>query len=274
MLAQVPRATRATGRAPPRWRLWHNTGRLTAGDASMTTRREIRAMMASTSLALALVLSLACAGKNQEERTAATAGGGSEAPASPAGEAPGLAPVPSHQTEMPGQGSMSDMSPHGQAAGGESGHLTWTAPQAWIEERPKSSMRMAQYRLPASPGDKDDGECVVYYFGAGQGGDVKSNLDRWAGQFTGPGSTTPKFSTAKTGGLTIDTAEVRGTYMPSPMAMGGGPEPQPKARYMLLGAIVPGPDANWFFKCTGPEKTMDASRAGFDALIASVQPAH
>lgn len=241
----------------------------------MTTRRAIRAMVGPTSLALALILSMACAGKKQEERAAKVPGGDGEgAPASPAGEAPGLAPVPSHQTEMPDQGSMSDMSPHGQAAAAASGHLTWTAPQGWIEEPPKSSMRMAQYRLPASPGDKEDGECVVYYFGAGQGGDVKSNLDRWASQFTGPGTNAPKFSTAKAGGLTIDRAEVRGTYTPSPMAMGGGPEPQPKANYMLLGAIVPGPDANWFFKCTGPEKTMEANRPGFDALLASIRPAH
>jgi hypothetical protein len=239
----------------------------------MTTRRAIRAMLGPTSLALALVLSVACAGKNQEERTAKVAGGGSEgSPSSSEGGSPALAPVPSHQSAMPGQDSMSDMSPHGQAAAGASGHLTWTAPHGWIEEQPKSSMRQAQYRLPASSGDTDDGECVVYYFGAGQGGDVKSNLDRWASQFTGPGSTTPKFSSAKTGGLTIDKAEVRGTYTPSPMAMGGGPEPQPNANYMLLGAIVPGPDANWFFKCTGPEKTMAANRASFDAMLASIQP--
>ncbi|HKB08196.1 MAG TPA: hypothetical protein VKF61_07965 [Candidatus Polarisedimenticolia bacterium] len=240
----------------------------------MTTRRAIRAMVGPASLALALVLCMGCAGKNQEETTATVSGGGEGTPASSEGGNTALAPVPSHQTEMPGQGSMSDMAPHGQAAGGAAGHLTWTAPQGFIEERPKSSMRMAQYRLPASPGDTEDGECVVYYFGAGQGGDVKSNLDRWASQFTGPGSTTPKLSTSKAGGLSIDRAEVRGTYTPSPMAMGGGPEPQPKSHYMLLGAIVPGPDANWFFKCTGPEKTMEANRAGFDSLLASIQPAH
>jgi hypothetical protein len=57
------------------------------------------------------------------------------------------------------------------------------------------------------------------------------------------------------------------------MMMGGGPQPQPKTDYMLLGAIVPGPDANWFFKCTGPQKTMEANRAPFDALLASVRPA-
>ena len=40
---------------------------------------------------------------------------------------------------------------------------------------------------------------------------------------------------------------------------------------MLLGAIVPGADANWFFRCTGPEKTIAANRAAFDGFIASVK---
>ncbi|HYS78526.1 MAG TPA: hypothetical protein VEO94_06785 [Candidatus Dormibacteraeota bacterium] len=115
----------------------------------------------------------------------------------------------------------------GQAGGGGSGEIVWTTPKEWTEETPTSSMRKAQYRLPAAPGDKEDGECVVYYFGAGQGGDVKSNLDRWASQFPGWGSTPPKFSEMKAGALTVSRAEVRGTYTPSPMGMGGGPGRSP-----------------------------------------------
>ncbi len=37
------------------------------------------------------------------------------------------------------------------------------------------------------------------------------------------------------------------------------------------GASPPGPDANWFFKCTGPEKTMQANAQRFDRRIASVR---
>src|SRR6185295_20320460 len=133
------------------------------------------------------------------------------------GEGSALVPVPSHEPVQSG-----------------SREVTWTAPEAWIEEAPKSAMRKAQYRLPSAPGDTEEGECVVYYFGAGQGGDVKSNLNRWASQFVGWGSSPPKFSEMKVAGRTISRAEVRGTYTPSPMAMGGDPEPQPKPDYMLL----------------------------------------
>ncbi len=209
--------------------------------------------------------SVACVG-GQEARTAAPAPVAVAAPegAPPAsdGVAVPISPLPSHHPALTGQ-----------AEGVAPGELAWTVPKEWTEEPPKSGMRKAQYRVPAAQGDKEDGECVVYYFGAGQGGDVKSNLDRWAAQFTGRGSTPPKFSQMQAGGRTISRAEVRGTYTASPMSMGGGPEPEPKPDYMLLGAIVPGPEANWFFKCTGPGNTMEANRARFDALLASVRGA-
>jgi hypothetical protein len=41
---------------------------------------------------------------------------------------------------------------------------------------------------------------------------------------------------------------------------------------MLLGAIARGPDANWFFKATGPRTTMEANRAAFDGLVQSIRP--
>src|SRR5437867_483557 len=81
-----------------------------------------------------------------------------------------------------------------------------------------------------------------------------------AAQFSGLGSESPRLSESKIGGVTVSRVEVGGTYTPSPMSMMGGPAPQPKPGYILLGAIVPGPDSNWFFKCTGPEKTMKANR--------------
>ena len=150
--------------------------------------------------------------------------------------------------------------------------ITWSAPAGWKVETPKSSMRRAQYRLPASAGGSEDGECVVFYFGPGQGGDVRSNIDRWAAQFSGPDGSapTPTVSEVRAGGRTVTRVEVSGTYHPSAMMMAGGPTPAPKPGFLLLGAIVPGGDANWFFKCTGPQKTMGDNREAFDALIASI----
>ncbi len=40
---------------------------------------------------------------------------------------------------------------------------------------------------------------------------------------------------------------------------------------MLLGAIVRGPDANWFFKALGPAQTLEEHRGRFEALLASIR---
>ena len=221
----------------------------------MAARDALRGATRCAGLAMALVLEAACGGRTQEP---------------PAAAAP-LEPVPAHALAMPGQ-----QAPPGNDAtqeGAPAGEVRWTAPKEWIEVTPSSQMRRAQYRLPAVSSDTEDGECVVYYFGAGQGGDVQANIQRWVAQFSGPGSESPRTTEIKIGDLSASRVEVGGTYTPSPMSMMGGPAPQPKPGYILLGAIVPGPDSNWFFKCTGPEKTMKANRARFDALLGSLQVA-
>ena len=224
------------------------------------------------SLAMLLLLASACGGRTEEQAAAAPpATGDDRSQASHERAETTLVPMPAHAPTIPGQAA-----PAGHEAipgGASSGEVRWTAPKEWTEVTPSSQMRRAQYRLRAVSSDTEDGECVVYYFGAGQGGDVQANIQRWVAQFSGPGSESPRTTEIKIGDLSASRVEVGGTYTPSPMSMMGGPAPQPKPGYILLGAIVPGPDSNWFFKCTGPEKTMKANRARFDALLSSLQVA-
>jgi hypothetical protein len=131
-------------------------------------------------------------------------------------------------------------------------------------------MRKAQYALPAAAGDPEGGQCAVFYFGPGQGGDIQANIDRWASQLTDAsgGHPTPTVAESNVGGRKVLKVSMEGTYTNSPM-MGGDSAPKPGT--LLLGAIVEGADANWFFKCTGPKKTMESRRQEFDSLIASVR---
>jgi hypothetical protein len=62
--------------------------------------------------------------------------------------------------------------------------LKWTPPVGW-KSSGTTSMRAATYPVAAASGDRQGAECVVYFFGAGQGGSVQANIDRWEGQFTG-----------------------------------------------------------------------------------------
>lgn len=149
--------------------------------------------------------------------------------------------------------------------------LVWTAPAGWESVPPSSSMRRAQYRIPGANG-AGDGECAVFYFGSGQGGDPMSNAQRWAAQFFGADGK-PATGTLKTRELTVGASKVmmveaRGSYDPGPMMGGQG---GPQAGWALLGAIAQGPDANWFFKLVGPEATIEANRAAFDTLIQSLR---
>jgi len=132
-------------------------------------------------------------------------------------------------------------------------------------------MRAATYSVPAAAGDSDPGECVVYFFGQGQGGGVEANLERWKGQMKGPGGKPVEAKTAKrkVRNLPVTTIDASGEYtgMGGPMAASRTVKPG----YRLLGAIIEGPGGNVFLKFTGPAKTVAANQAKFEQLLNSFQ---
>jgi hypothetical protein len=152
--------------------------------------------------------------------------------------------------------------------------LAWKVPEGWLPETPSSSMRQAQYFVPGPAGP---GECVVFYFGAGQGGDAMANARRWAGQFQQPdgGSSEERMKTSEltVGEIRVLLVEVSGTYAGGMGPAMGGAAAEPKPGQMLLGAVAEGPDANWFFKLTGPEPTVRDQRAAFEGMIRSLRRA-
>jgi hypothetical protein len=149
-----------------------------------------------------------------------------------------------------------------QSAGG----VKWTAPASWGSKGP-SPMRAANYEVPPAPGDKEAGECVVFYFGPGQGGGVQANLDRWISQFQ-PADGKPKTAKQTINGLSVSTVDVSGTYLSGP-PMG---QKTPKPGYRMIAAVVEGKQANLFFRFTAPAKTAAAREAEFQALLKSVKP--
>jgi hypothetical protein len=195
-----------------------------------------------------------------------------QTPAGGAAEAGQQLP-PGHPAVAPGAagGAMGgfDLQPVDPNAGRGQTGLAWNAPESWLAQPPSNSMRRAQYQVPGPGGN---GECVVFYFGPGQGGAPMENAQRWAGQFAQPGGKNPlevmKTRMGEAGGVPVLFVETTGTYVAG--AMMGGPT-EAKQGWALLGAVVEGADANWFFKFTGPAKTIEAQRAAFDAMITSVR---
>jgi hypothetical protein len=149
--------------------------------------------------------------------------------------------------------------------------LRWTAPAQWKAEAARP-MRAATYSIVPAAGDRGVAECVVNYFGPGQGGSVEANVERWKGQMLGGDGkpATAKVTTRTLRGVRITIVDASGGYtgMGGPMAGGGKPVPG----YRLIGAIAEGRGGNVFFKLTGPEKTIAAEHARFEQLLSSIQP--
>jgi hypothetical protein len=179
-------------------------------------------------------------------------------PGSRAIRGPALEPGSAH--------SANPASPHG------GGVLKWTAPPEWVQETPVSSMRKAQYRLPRVTGDTDDAELAVFYF-EGSGGSVQANIERWIGQFR-KADGTPAGDTARTThrrshGIPVTIVDVSGTYLAGGMAM---PVDKPeKPGFRMLAAVAEAGSGPWFFKLTGPAKTVARWEPAFESFLDTLQ---
>jgi len=171
-------------------------------------------------------------------------GGGME------GLPPGHAPVGGGTGGMGGD-------PGGAPAGPAA--LAWEAPKTWKSMPNPSAMRRATYQIPRAAGDPEDADLSVMEAGGG----VDANVERWAGQFEG-GKDTLKKTSKTVSGFKVTIVDVTGTFG----GMGGGTGGKPS--WALLGAIVETTGGSlWFFKMTGPAKTVAAARPDFDKFVSS-----
>jgi hypothetical protein len=131
-------------------------------------------------------------------------------------------------------------------------------------------MRLATYKLPRVPGEERDAEMTVFFFGGGQGGSVEANFERWIGQFNVE-KTAAQRSERTANGLKIHMLEIpQGTFSGG---MRPGEKSDPKEGFGLLGAVVETSGGPYFFKVTGPAKTLAAGRPAFVALLDGVTAA-
>jgi hypothetical protein len=151
--------------------------------------------------------------------------------------------------------------------------LTYSPPADWQAEKPASSMRRAQYRLTREVGDPEDAEMVVFFF-PGQGGSVQANLDRWVSMFSrADGSEIgdqAKIDRKEFNGVPVTVVDVEGQYTNSSMGSMGGSQ-QPKPDYRMLAAIVETSGGPWFFKLTGPTRTVEKWEQSFETFLRTVR---
>lgn len=154
-----------------------------------------------------------------------------------------------------------------------SGELRFKAPPEWVVEKPFSSMRLAQYKLPKVEGDSEDASLVLYFFGSNQGGSVQANLERWTSQFEQPdgssSSAKAKVEKLTVNQLKISTIDLAGTYVAETAPGSGVRHNNPN--YRLRAAVIETPKGAYYVKLVGPTKTLIRWDKSFDDYLRSFE---
>ena len=211
----------------------------------------IRARTILCTFTLFPVLTLSACGEN-----AAPA----PAPTSATGSAPSTPPPNPLASNAPARPAASDTDATHLIANS----IVITIPPSWIKQTPTSSMRAAQYGIPAPDGSGlADAELAVF---RGIKGSVEENLARWANQVS---VQTADAEAASISGhnVSIDSVVMFGTYDPGMSMPGSGPQPD----WGFAGAIISGdPEGTIHLKLTGPRAVIEAARADWDAMLQSI----
>lgn len=145
--------------------------------------------------------------------------------------------------------------------------IVWDDPKAWTRTGLRSPMRAATYKIPQADAAKGAAEVAVFYFGAGQGGDIDGNVARWAGQF-GKTLSDVKRSNREVNGIKQHVVEVdEGEFKNDMMGAGG----KSMKDWAMLAAIVEAPSGSYFFKLTGPKADVAAQRDAFFGMLDSIK---
>jgi hypothetical protein len=194
----------------------------------------------------------------------------SESGAKPAAESSGAAPAaPSATTPAPHAPVVSPHAGMQRPGPGAPLGISWKDPDGWQRVTPSSSMRAAQYSVPAVAGEAESAEVTVFHFGSQMGGGVEENITRWVGQFKGVEPSAVKRSQSVSNGLTHYFVQIEAGQFQGSGMMGAPSEP--KDNFGLLGVVTEAPTGKYFFKMTGPSKTVAANEAKFRELVESIQ---
>lgn len=137
------------------------------------------------------------------------------------------------------------------------GEFQFERPEGWQWIVPSSPMRKAQLSVPGEP---EAAEVTFFHFGAGQGGGVQANVDRWFGQFQ---NATNAQTSEAVGSTNVTFVKAAGTFL---SGMPGGPL-TPKENYALRGAILESPGGDVYVKMTGPAGIVEKAQEAFSKMV-------
>jgi hypothetical protein len=141
-------------------------------------------------------------------------------------------------------------------------------PVTWIEHPPPFSMRKAQYTVPGRDGS-NAADVIVYYFGAGGGGTVEDNIERWRQQFEPDDDglfPEPFIDRFEADGMPVTLVELGGSWM----KMGAR---WYTADQLFISAIVETSFGLVFIRFAGDTATIEANRGDFLAMLEGLRKA-
>lgn len=142
--------------------------------------------------------------------------------------------------------------------------ITLTAPADWKRIEPGSTFVAAEFLLPRSEGDDQDGRLTV----SAAGGSVEANIERWKSQFD-PLIEEKTTQTIEVAGKSITVVDLSGDFNDS---RGPFAPPVKRSDYRMIAAIIPGEGQSYFVKATGPKNSMAAYSNSIREFIRSIEP--
>ncbi len=149
--------------------------------------------------------------------------------------------------------------------------VDWMAsvPPGWTVQFPSNEMRVAQFAIEPPGGPAD---CVVFFFGASNGGPVDANIARWASQFTAAdgGPASPAVTKGTAAGLPVTWVAIDGRYA---RGVGTGPQGAPVPGQALRVAILETSRGNLIFQLWGAGAAVARQEPAFRRLVETLKPA-
>lgn len=135
-------------------------------------------------------------------------------------------------------------------------------PANWIQEAPKLKTRLAQFRVPKAANDPQDGEVTIAYFGAGGGGGLADNIERWKSMVIPPKGKNVddifKKETLKVGDVTLTMVDMEGTYKGAPFE-----KIEPRPNYRMIRVHFASKNGPYYIGFVGPARTVGENRQAF-----------
>lgn len=150
------------------------------------------------------------------------------------------------------------------------GKLKSTTPAAWKAQEP-TKLRIHTFTIPKAKNDTEDAELAVFFFGAGQGGDVAGNLKRWKSFFEAPEGKTvddiSKVEKFKVGAAELAYLDISGVYLSKFPPFAPNAKVTKKPHYRMLAVVFECDGGPYFIRLTGPADTVAAAKGDFDAWL-------